>query len=256
MDPLADLAGLPGVADACARARDEVDALLWDRSLRAKAAEIVAESAIQGARASAALEGAEVSIDAMRAGVSDEDSPMGRAVAAAEAVTAAIPRQVDTWSRSPLQVIAHLHVVAARGFDRDDARGRPRDTDEVVDPLHIGLIRPVTDISPRFGALATVLTRPTQAPAVLVAAIAHGELLALRPFTWGSGLIARASLRLVLAARGVDPDLWGCPELGLLAQGRPTYVKALKAYASGEPAGMAEWIIFNAEAIRLSQQRL
>ena len=44
---------------------------------------------------------------------------------------------------------------------------------------------------------------------MLVAAIAHGELMTLQPFRWGSGLIARASVRLVLASRGVDPDLLG-----------------------------------------------
>lgn len=255
-DPLGQLAQFPGVEQACLTARDEIDALLWDRTLRARAEEIVAESALQGARASAALEGAEVSLDAMRSGVAGEDSPMGRAVTAAVAVTAALPRQVETWQRAPMQVIAHLHVLAARGFDAGDTRGRPRATDEVVDPLHLGPPPPVSDISPRLDALASVLTRPTTAPAVLVAAIAHGELLALRPFAWGSGLIARASVRLVLAARGVDPDLWGCPELGMLAAGRPSYVKALRGYVSGEPEGVAEWICWNARAICVSEQRV
>ena len=230
--------------------------MLWDRAVRARAAEISAESRLQGARASAALEGAEVSVDAMRAGIDREESPLGRAVAASVAVTAAIPGQVDTWGRAPLQVVAHLHVLATRGFAADDERGRPRTTDEVVDPLHIGGLPPVADISPRLDALATVLTRPTEAPAVLVAAIAHGELLALRPFAWGSGLVARAAVRCVLAARGVDPDLLGCPELGMLAAGRPSYVKALRAYASGEPEGVAEWVRWNAGAIALSGQTM
>ncbi len=35
----------------------------------------------------------------------------------------------------------------------------------------------------------------------LVAGIAHAEIAVLRPFAWGSGLIARATVRLVLAAR-------------------------------------------------------
>jgi Fic family protein len=254
-DPLAALAELPGVGDACRRARDEVDSMLWDRQVRARAAEIAGESLLQGARATAALEGAEVSLAAMRAGIAEEDSPLGRAVAAATAVTAAIPGQLDVFGRAPLQVIAHLHVLATRGFAAEDERGRPRADDEVVDPLHIGVLPPVADIAPRLDALASVLTRPTEAPAVLVAAIAHGEVLALRPFTWGSGLVARAMLRCVLGARGVDPDLMGCPELGLLALGRPAYVKALRGYISGEPAGVAEWIILNARAIAVSEQK-
>ncbi|MEY3734421.1 MAG: hypothetical protein RL347_1780, partial [Actinomycetota bacterium] len=79
--------------------------------------------------------------------------------------------------------------------------------------------------------------------------IAHGELLSLRPFRWGSGLIARASLRLVLASRGVDPDLMSCPEAGMLSLGRSSYVAALRGYATGEPDGVAEWIRWNAAAI-------
>ena len=81
------------------------------------------------------------------------------------------------------------------------------------------------------------------------AAIAHGELLALRPFRWGSGLIARASLRLVLASRGVDPDLLSCPESGMVSLGRTSYVAAVRGYQSGEPEGVAGWIRWNATVI-------
>ena len=253
-DPLAVLAALPGVTEACLNARNEIDQMLWDRSVRARAGEIAAESLLQGARATAALEGAEVSLAAMRAGIAQEDSPVSRAVAAAVAVTSAGPKQGDAFGRAPLQVVAHLHVLATRGFASDDERGRPRAGDDVVDPLHIGNVPPVRDISARLDALATVLTQPTSAPAVLIASIAHGEVLALRPFTWGSGLVARAMVRLVLAARGVDPDLLGCPELGMLAAGRSSYVKALRGYASGEPDGVADWITWNARAIAVSNQ--
>jgi hypothetical protein len=89
---------------------------------------------------------------------------------------------------------------------------------------------------------------------VLIAAIAHGELLTLRSFRWGSGLIARTSVRLVLSARGVDPDLLVAPEVGMFAQGRTSYVRAVRAYASAEPEGIAEWITWNAAAIGLAAQ--
>jgi hypothetical protein len=170
-------------------------------------------------------------------------------VASSLAVTSAVPGQVDAWLRAPLQVLAHLHAIAARGFEADDVLGRPRQTDEVIDPLHIGSPPPAGRVSDRLVGLADVLTRPTRAPAILVAAIAHGELLALRPFHWGSGVIARASLRLVLASRGLDPDLLSCPESGLLSLGRGAYVASLRGYASGEPDGVAEWIRWNAAAI-------
>ena len=73
----------------------------------------------------------------------------------------------------------------------------------------------------------------------------------LRPFGWGSGLLARALLRLVLASRGVDPSLFSIPEHGIWQQGRPAYVKALRAYASGTPEGVRDFLVWNATAIGL-----
>ncbi len=220
--------------------------------MRARAAEVAAASALIGARDSAALEGADLSLDLVRSGV--DDSPVGRAVASSLAISGSVPGQVDAWLRSPLQVLAHLHVIAARGFEQDDHLGRPRAGDDVVDPLHVGAVPPADEVPDRLVGLADVLTAPTRAPAILVAAIVHGELLALRPFRWGSGLIARASLRLVLASRGVDPDLLACPEAGMLSLGRRSYVEALRRYASGEADGVTEWIRWNAAAIGFGAQ--
>jgi Fic family protein len=101
---------------------------------------------------------------------------------------------------------------------------------------------------PQGTPLAETLTRPTQAPALVVAAVAHAELAVLRPFTWGSGLLARASTRLVLAARGVDPSLFTIPERGFLAAGRPSYVRALRGYASGTHEGVTDFIAWHADA--------
>ncbi len=227
--------------------RSEVDALLWDRGVRARATELAAASVMHGARDSAALEGAEVTLDALQGGL--DDSPLGRAVSASVAITSAVPAQVETWKKAPLQVLAYLHGIAAHGFEEDGGLGRPRSADDVIDPLHIGPPPSPSEVSNRLVALADVLTRPTEAPAIVVAAIAHGELLALRPFRWGSGLIARASLRLVLASRGVDPDLLSCPESGMVSLGRTSYVAAVRGYQSGEPEGVAEWLRWNATVI-------
>lgn len=202
-----------------------------------------------GSRDSAALEGAEVAPSAFAAGAAADDSPLGRALAAARGVVAEIPRQVDAWQRAPLQVLARLHLIAARDFTDAEERGRPRSDDDVVDPLHIGPPPPAAEVAPRLEALADLLTRPTRAPAVLVAGVAHGEILALRPFRIGSGLIARAATRLVLAGRGVDPDCLTIPEAGMLSRGRSTYVAALRGYASGTPEGMADWLIWHSAAV-------
>jgi len=194
-----------------------------------------------------------MSLEALRSGL--DSSPLGRAVAASVAVTAALPAQVDTWARAPLQVLAHLHSLAASGFAAPDDLGRPRSSDDVVDPLHIGAAVSWQEVPARLTALAHLLTEPTEAPALLVASVAHGELLALRPFRWGSGLVARASVRLVIASRGLDPDLLSCPEAGMLSLGRTSYVAAVRGYLSGEPEGMAEWVGWNAAAVGFGASR-
>ena len=88
----------------------------------------------------------------------------------------------------------------------------------------------------------------SQAPAMLVACIVHAELMALQPFAWGSGLLARASVRLTLAARGVDPSMFTIPEHGMLAQGRPAYVSAIRAYALGTAEGIDDYLQWFAAA--------
>ena len=64
------------------------------------------------------------------------------------------------------------------------------------------------------------------------------QIAVLRPFAWGSGLIARATVRLVLAARGVDPSLFSIPEHGVAELGRPAYVRALQLSRNAAPADL------------------
>ena len=49
------------------------------------------------------------------------------------------------------------------------------------------------------------LSEPTSAPALVPAAVVHGELLAAAPFGTADGVVARAAARLVLLGRGLDP---------------------------------------------------
>jgi hypothetical protein len=253
-DVLAPLVDLPGVEEASASARAAVDAVLWDRGVRARVGEVVAASRLRGGWASAALDGAEVRPDALVSGDALDGSPIGRVVAAALAVQAEIPRQADVVGRAPLQALSTLHAVAAAGFVDDDERGRPRSGSRADDPLRLGPVPDPAEASRRMAALAAVLTSPSAAPAIVVAAIAHAEVAVLRPFTWGSGLVARATTRLVLAARGVDPDGLTVPEAGLFAAGRARYADALKAYMTGTPEGVARWIVLHAETVRAGAQ--
>lgn len=236
----------PGVAEVIQGARDDLDSLLWRRDVRGAAAAVAAASIERGARASAAIDGADI--------FEADDSPMGRVLARALAVTSAVPGQLSTWERAPLQVLAHLHAVAAVGLEPADALGRPRSVMEADDPLRIGPLAPVEALGPRLVALAGLMSRPGGLPGIALAGIAHHEVMGMRPFGWGSGLVARALVRCVLASRGLDPSCFSIPEAGMLDQGRPAYVRAVRSYLDGTDEGLAESLRWFCAAIGLGSR--
>ncbi|MGY1770346.1 oxidoreductase [Blastococcus sp. SYSU D00813] len=220
-DPLAPLLELPGVRDAAEEARTAIDRLLRHRLMRNRSAEVSAESALRGARASAALEGVDVPLADVRAGRVDDPVVQG-----ALRASVALGSLVDTWSRAPGQVLARLHVLAAADLaDRADL-GRPRP--------HAG---------PRLSGLFSVVTGTSTVPAVVVAGLVHGELAALAPFGTADGVVARAAGRLTGIVRGLDPKAVSVPEVGFAELGREAYDAALAGYASGDPEGLAAWLV-------------
>lgn len=226
-DPLAPLLDLPGVADAVARTRSAVDAMLGDRALRRRSADVSAESSMRGAWASAWLSGAEVPLEDVRSGAAISDPIVQGALRA----QAAIGLLADTWSHAPRQALARLHALAA--------------ADLVEDPELLG--RPSPSVSSRLDTLSLVLTS-TSAPAVVVAAIVHAELLSLDAFAPVSGVVARAAVRLTLVDRGLDPKSLAVIEAGH-RELRTEYDAALASYATGTPAGIATWIRHQADAV-------
>lgn len=230
------VAELPGVAEAVAEARAAVDGLRGHRVLRRYAEKVAAESALRGARASAALEGADLPLDVVRRTVTAgghlpeaEDA----LVQGALRVAAEVGALKDTWRRAPLQALARLHSLAAAGLASGDALGRPR-----PDPA----------VAARLSGLAGLLTTPTDAPAVVVAAVVHGELLAVRAFEQAGGLVARAAARLVLVTRGFDPGAVSAPEVGHVELGPTAYADAAASYAAGGPDGVSRWVVHCAQA--------
>ena len=233
-------ADLPEVVDRLTAARSAVDELLWRRDIRAAAAEVTAESKVRGARESAAMDGADIA--------AVEPSPMGRVLTSAQALTGEVPFVVETWPHAPLQVLARLHAVAANGHLPKDRLGRPRLAHESVDdPLHLGPAPDSQTAARRLTLLADLVAGSTQVPALVVAGIAHAEIVGARPFAWGCGLIGRAVVRVVMAARGVDPSLFSVPEAGMMHLGRPAYVRALRVYEGGDVGTYLMWF---ADAIR------
>jgi hypothetical protein len=267
-DPLAQVAALPGVTDAVTDARGSVDRLLGHRILRRRSAEVSAESALRGARASAALEGVALPLEEMRgamaAGSGDGTAgAMGDGVAerhglgdpvvqGALRISAEIGSLTVTWRQAPRQVLARLHVLAAAGVVPPGGLGRPRGAGQGVrDPLELGPPPAPREVAARLDALSGLLTTPTKAPALVAGAIVQGELLALRPFGWGDGMVARAAQRLTLIDRGLDPKSLTAPEVGHeeLAE---EYADALRAYVEGTPEGVARWVRHCADAVSVA----
>jgi len=220
-DPLAHLLELPGVQDAADSARAAIDRLLAHRLMRNRSAEVSTESALRGARASAALDGVDVPLAELRAGAVDDPVVQGSL-----RVSVGLGSMVETWPRAPGQVLARLHVLAAA---------------DLVDRAALG--RPAPHAGPRLAGLFGLVAIETTVPAVLVAALVHGELAALAPFGSADGVVARAAARLTGITRGLDPKAVSVPEVGFAEQGREVHASALASYASGEADGLAGWLV-------------
>ncbi|MBB6122089.1 hypothetical protein FHS13_004074 [Nocardiopsis algeriensis] len=248
-DPLARIAALPGVAEAVQETRTLVDRLLGHRILRRRSSDVSMESSLRGACASAALEGAEVAMDEIREGHVYDTRIKG-----ALRVSGELGSLVETWPKAPRQVLARLHTLAAADAVGEDALGRPRrEGERVEDPLGLGPAPAPQVAHARLEGLYALLAARTSVPALVTSALVHGELMAVRPFGWGDGLVARAAERLTLIERGLDPKSLVPSELGhrTLEDG---YASALRGYMSGTPEGVAEWVVHCCEAVRAGAQ--
>lgn len=244
-DPFDHVASLSGVSEAVGSARDSIDRLLGHRILRRRGSEISAESALRGARASAALEGVSAPLDDVRAGTLTDPLVQG-----ALRVSAELGSLTGPWRVAPRQALARLHALASSSGGSADDLGRPRADLRASDPLSLGPPPSPDEVSVRLSSLCDLLTSPTKAPALVVAAVVHGELLALRPFGRADGIVARAAVRLTFADRGLDPKSLATPEVGHVELGN-AYGEALHAYVSGTPDGVAQWVRHCAEATTL-----
>lgn len=221
-DPLADLARADGVPSAIAAARDAVDAVLRDRGLSR-----IAASRAAAARAAAAQASAELTADPPRW------------LPGALRVARELPRLSATLRVAPGQVLARLHTLAAYGLVPGPDLGRPR-----TDP----------EVAARMAGLTGLLIAPVSAPAVVLGAVAHAEMIAVAPFGVADDLVARALERLVLISTGLDPAGVIVVEAGHAAS-PANYRAALAGYRSGTPDGVRGWLIHCAEAVALGAGR-
>ncbi|MFD3886705.1 Fic family protein [Streptomyces microflavus] len=251
-DPLATLGALPGVPDAVDSVRKAVDRVYGHRVMRRRSNEVTAEAALRGSRGSAALAGADWNLEEVRRRTDFSGEGEARTVGAALRLTAEAGQLLSIWRQSPLRVLARLHLVAAGGAAPDDAVGRPRLAGEPVDePLIEAPLSGADEVAGRLEGLSQLVIAGSAAPALVTAAVVHGELLALRPFGSHNGLVARTAERVVLIGSGLDPKSICPAEVGHAEQGRAAYVAAFEGYTTGTPEGVAAWIAHCGRSVEL-----
>ncbi|TSE00589.1 oxidoreductase [Skermania sp. ID1734] len=225
-DPLQPIVELPGVAEAAERAREALALVHRHKANRRGWPVTAAEAAVRAARASAALSGGSTELP------SDgrvSDPILAGALRVGQALDGdALTNMVGTWRRAPLQALARLHLLAA--------------ADLVSDQSELGRPRSESGIGPRLDLLAQIVTGGSAAPAPVVAAVVHGEILALQPFGQADGVVARAASRLVAVASGLDVHNLGVPEVGWLGN-RERYAAAAAGFADGSANALGEWVI-------------
>ncbi len=270
-DPLARLAALPGVTDSVTAARTSVDTLLRHRVMRRDSAKVTAEASLRTARASAALEGYDIGLDGLRTHLArDPSTPTADAGESIKVTLGAVRLYAElgtlhsAWERAPRQALARMHMLVARGLIADADLGRPRaadqsgpealDTTHPADPLGLGPAPAPGETAARLGGLTELLLARTTAPAIIVAAIVEGELLAVRPFGRFDGIVARAAGRLVLISRGLDPKAVTATDVGHVEAAQASaddYAGAARAYTAAGADGVGRWIIHYARALEL-----
>jgi hypothetical protein len=255
-DSLVSVSNLPGVAEATEAARLACTQLRWHEALRRRIPAAAAESRVRGARASAALDGAEMKLalvrDLMR-GASPwprSPDPLAATLQGAVQATAETEHLRATVVTAPSQALARVHAAAAGHLLAQSQVGRPRHGDEMsrefseLGPSPDGAI-----VRERLSGILELMLCAKDSPAVVVAALVHAEIATVRPFVRGNGLVARAMERAIVQVSGLDPTGVAVVELGHGADGAAPYLGALAAYGTGSAQGVAFWLRHCAGAI-------
>jgi len=124
---------------------------------------------------------------------------------------------VDTVFSAPEQVLGALHRRLTRGLVTPERAGAPRELEQAVHDGATGrilyLTTPAAQLSRELGLLLAWLVGPgAREHGVITSGVLHVELLRLHPYDAANGRLARAAARLVLRARGLDPDHLAAPE--------------------------------------------
>ncbi|WP_231384229.1 Fic family protein [Cellulomonas sp. URHD0024] len=244
LDPLLQL---PGVREAVERARVACEELRWHEAYRRRWREVRAEAGLRSVRASAELEGARVPLSVVRAlatgglshGLSDDEPVVAGALRAAVVVEELMPALGARGAAAlpPFgQLLARVHAAATGGWLPAEHVGRLRVDLPPADLTGLGPALVGDALAARVDLLSSTVAA-SEAPALVVAAVVHAELLTLRPFRAGNGVVARSMARLLQTTRGLDPT-------GSLIESWSVnpYLGAAAGFATGTHPGVAGWI--------------
>lgn len=253
--PLEPLATLPGVAAAVDAARVACEELRWHRALRRSWPVARTEAGVRSAHAGAALDGVRIPLDLVRdvarGAVGPPPGAMGQVLVANLRAHAEVERLMGPPGATrpaavPFgQLVSRLHAVG-----HGAAGGRPRTTEEPSDLRGLGTAVAGAELGERLAALAHLVATPLPptVPALLLAAVVHGELMTLRPYARGNGLVARATFRHLVTRGGVDPVGVVVAESAWTADPN-VHLGAAAGYAAGAAPGVAGWARHCAAAV-------
>jgi Fic family protein len=118
--------------------------------------------------------------------------------------------------------LRELHARLTRGLVAPERAGAPRTTDQAVHDASVGRIlyfASSPEVVPSELALlgAWLTSAGAREHGLVLSGVLHLELLRIHPFDAANGRLARTAARLVLRARGLDPDGLAAPEAALAA---------------------------------------
>ncbi|CAM2990709.1 Fic family protein [Actinomyces slackii] len=248
---LTALAGHERVRQAEEAVRQASAELRWHNALRRRWREARAETSIREAVASAGVEGAVLPASVLREHVAS--ASLEEAVTGDPGLDAAAGRwragvRVTGWmpdlvgrGRPPLPTPRGLLTSVHRDVAGPLAAGGAISVEEVAIP------REGAGVRERLRGLEELIALPG-APALVRAAVVHGEMVAARPFTAGNEAVGRILVRHLITVDGLEPT--GTAVTEFYASRDPgAYGEAAHAYASGSAQGVVAWVLWQAEAI-------
>ncbi len=203
--------------------------------------------------------------EAMRAAIDRDEAPVTevtvleylgvRAALTSDDLTATLLTEATA-------TLKELHRRLTRGLLDQTHAGTPRRTDQAVHDASTGRViffpAAPDEIPSRLAALDGWLASVgAREHGLVVSGVVHHELLRVHPYEAANGRLARTAARLVLRARGLDPDGLGASEVVLLEDALGYYEEVARTVRRRD---LTIWLEHWGEAVtgglRLAARRL